>query len=77
MLGQIVMSEPIRLGEFLPEVIENIRRRCEQNPDNKAFKPTASKHKQRVVSAVRDYMSQGRRQRRRQSNKAKSEKTLW
>lgn len=50
------MSEPVRLCEILPEVMQNIRRRCEQNPDNKAFKSTAGTHKQRVISAVSDFM---------------------
>lgn len=50
------MSEPVRIGEILPGVLKEIRRRCEQNPDNKAFNPTACKHKQRVVSAISDFM---------------------
>lgn len=36
-LKKELKSEPQRIGEILPEVMENIRKRCEQNPDNKAF----------------------------------------
>ena len=51
-----VESEPERLGDICKRVLLEIRKRCEQNPDNKAFKPTTDTHKQRVVSAVRDFM---------------------
>lgn len=76
------MSEPQRLGEILPEVMQNIRRRCEQNSDNKAFKPTASKHKQRVVSTVSDFMfCKSSRPKKPRSHKAKKERIeegkLW
>lgn len=46
------MSEPQKLADFLPEVMRNIRNRCEQNPDNKEFKPTVRRHTSRVISAV-------------------------
>jgi len=74
------MSESQRLDEILPEVMQNIRRRCEQNPDNKVFKPTASKHRHRVVSAVSDFMFRRSSRPKRLSgerNNKKEQKRLW
>lgn len=78
------MSEPQRLGEFLPKAMQNIRKRCEQNPENKAFKPNfGSKHKQSVVFAVSDFFMFRRssRPKKPRSHKAKKERIeegkLW
>lgn len=51
------MSEPQKLGEILPGVLRDIQKRCEQNPNNKAFKPAIGEHTERVLSAVGAFMS--------------------
>jgi len=51
------MSEPVRLGEILPGVLQDIKRRCEQNPENKAFGQKANRHTERVRHAVRYFVS--------------------
>lgn len=67
------MSEPQRLGEFLPEVMQNIRKRCEQNPDNKAFSPTVRRHTTGVISATNDYFTSHKPSRQKQHQSKKQE----
>jgi len=50
------MSEPVRIGKILPEVLQNIERRCEQNQNNRAFNPIAREHGEAVRRAVRGFM---------------------
>ena len=38
------MSEPQRLGDILPEVLSDIIKRCERNPDNTSFGPGTNKY---------------------------------
>ncbi len=45
------MSE--RLGTILPALLQDIKRRCEQNPENKDFQPTAEGYTSKVMSAVK------------------------
>ena len=44
------MSEPTRIGAVLPPVMSRIRRRCEQNPDNKDFSEATRKKPNKTVS---------------------------
>jgi hypothetical protein len=47
------MSEPVRLGDILPEVLRDIERRCERNPNNLDFKPERAEHRHRVLAVDR------------------------
>jgi hypothetical protein len=47
------MSEPVRLGDILPEVLRDIERRCERNPNNLDFKPKRAEHRHRVLKVGR------------------------
>jgi hypothetical protein len=38
------MSEAVRLGDILPEVLRDIERRCKRNPNNLDFKPKRAEH---------------------------------
>lgn len=60
------MSEPQRLGEIIPEVLRDIERRCELNPNNPDFKPERAQHRDRVFSATADFLRSKRPNRNRQ-----------
>jgi len=51
------MSEPQKLGDILLETMMNIKRRCELNPDNQDFNPKQSDHRDRVLKATADFLS--------------------
>lgn len=54
------MSRPKRIGEILPGVLRDIEKRCEQNPDNKAFSPGKAKHRQRIIDVTRGFFEKHR-----------------
>ena len=57
--------EPERIGTVLPQVMRNLRRRCEQNPDNPDFGPQRHSRTDRVFDAVRGFMGRKGPRRRR------------
>jgi len=73
--GKIKMSEAVRLGDILPEVLRDIERRCELNPNNPDFKPERGEHRDRVFSAMADFLTNRKAKRvnwQRQSSKQKA-----
>jgi len=63
-------AEPQRIGEVLPGVMKDIRRRCEQNPNNPDFPPQRHSRTDRVLDAVRGFMGRkGPRHRRAKSRR--------
>lgn len=51
------MSKPQRLGDIITEVLRDIERRCELNPNNPDFKPERAQHRDRVFSATADFLT--------------------
>lgn len=50
------MSDILKLGDILPDVLRDIERRCELNPNNLDFKPDRAEHRARVFSATADFL---------------------
>ena len=66
------MSEPQRLGEVLPEVLENIKARCNKYRMKHGLslleEDSKNNHKAKIISAVSDFMSSKEQKRGKQWN---------
>ena len=51
------MPDPVRLGDIVPEVYDEIVRRRERNANSLDFMPRQSEHKDRVLAATRDFLA--------------------